>query len=257
VDHCSKEHWHVKADPFVQLRLLDLQSLDSTADRLAHKRKTLPEIAEIDRLDGLLSALRNEIVMAEASVQDLQRELDKGESDIEQVRVRKARDEERLASGVITVPKQLEELQHEIQTLVRRQSELEDAELEVMERMEEAQGALTALVTERDDLASSREAAVAARDKQWEEIDLQLRETAADRGPVAAALPDDLLALYEKIRAAEGGVGAGAVERGRCGACHLDLMQNEKAEFRAAAPDDVLRHDECRRILIRTAESGL
>ena len=127
--------------------------------------------------------------MAETGVQDLQRELDKGEADIEQVRVRKARDEERLASGAITVPKQLEELQHEIQTLVRRQSELEDAELEVMERMEEAQNALTALVTERDSLEGARDAAVAARDKQWEEIDLQLRETAADRGPVAVGDP--------------------------------------------------------------------
>ncbi|MCW2544794.1 MAG: hypothetical protein JWM40_2346 [Frankiales bacterium] len=247
----------MKADPFVQLRLLDLQSLDSTADRLAHKRKTLPEIAEIARLDGLLSSLRNEIVMAETGVQDLQRELDKGESDIEQVRTRKARDEDRLASGAITVPKQLEELQHEIQTLVRRQSELEDAELEVMERMEEAQNALTALVAERDSLDAARTAAVEGRDKQWEEIDLQLRENAADRGPVASAIPADLLALYEKIRGSEGGVGAGPIERGRCGACRLDLMQNEKAEFRAAAPDDVLRHDECRRILVRTAESGL
>jgi predicted nucleic acid-binding Zn-ribbon protein len=257
VDHSLEERPRVKADPFVQLRLLDLQALDTTADQLAHKRKTLPEIAEIDRLDAELSTLRGEIALAEAGVQDLQRELDKSEADIEQVRARKTRDEERLASGAITVPKQLEEIQHEIQTLVRRQSELEDAELEVMERMEEAQGGLTALVARRDELEAARETAVASRDKQWEEIDLQLRETAGDRGPVAEALPADLLALYEKIRAAEGGIGAGAVERGRCGACHLDLMQNEKAEFRAAAPDDVLRHDDCRRILVRTAESGL
>ncbi len=247
----------MKADPFVQLRLLDLQALDSTADRLAHKRKTLPEIATISRLDGELSALRNEIVLAETTVQDLQRELDKAEADIEQVRTRKARDEDRLASGAITVPKQLEEIQHEIQTLVRRQTELEDAELEVMERMEEAQQALDALTTSREQLELERSTAVEGRDRQWEEIDLQLRETAADRGPVATAISDDLLALYEKIRASEGGIGAGPVELGRCGACRLDLMQNEKAEFRAAAPDEVLRHDECRRILVRTAESGL
>lgn len=247
----------MKADPFVQLRLLDLQRLDSAVDRLAHKRKTLPEIAEIDRLDGLLSSLRNEIVMADVIVQDLQREMDKGEADIEQVRVRKARDEERLSSGAITVPKQLEELQHEISTLVRRQGELEDAELEVMERMEEAAAALTALTTERDDLTSSRGEAVANRDTEWAAIDEQSAGLATERTALAAELPADLIGLYEKIRAAEGGVGAGAVERGRCGACHLDLMSNEKAELRAAATDDVVRHDECRRILIRTAESGL
>jgi predicted nucleic acid-binding Zn-ribbon protein len=247
----------VKADPFVQLRLLDLQHLDSAVDRLTHRRRTLPELAEIAALDEQLAKLGDERVLADVVVQDLQRELDKGEADIEQVRTRKARDEERLASGAITVPKQLEELQHEIQTLVRRQGELEDAELEVMERMEEAQGTLTALSTEIDDLNGRRGEAVEKRDQQWSEIDAELASLARQREPLAAELPADLLALYEKIRAAEGGVGAGAIERGRCGACHLDLMQNEKAEFRAAATDEVLRHDECRRILVRTAESGL
>ena len=247
----------MKADPFVQLRLLDLQHLDSAADRLTHKRKTLREIAEISRLDEALSRLRDDIVMAEVVVQDLQREMDKAEADIEQVRTRKARDEERLASGAITVPKQLEELQHEVATLVRRQSELEDAELEVMERMEDAAGTMTALSTERDELDAAREKAVAQRDEQWQQIDTELAQLGDDRGALAAELPADLLALYEKIRAAEGGVGAGAVERGRCGACHLDLMANEKADLRVAAPDDVVRHDECRRILVRTAESGL
>jgi hypothetical protein len=46
----------VKADPFVQLRLLDLQALDSALDRLAHRRRTLPELAEIDRLDASSTA---------------------------------------------------------------------------------------------------------------------------------------------------------------------------------------------------------
>jgi predicted nucleic acid-binding Zn-ribbon protein len=74
---------------------------------------------------------------------------------------------------------------------------------------------------------------------------------------MAATFPDDLLALYEKIRKAEGGLAAGPIERGRCGGCRLDLMGNEKAAARAAAPDEVLRHEECGRIMVRTAESGL
>jgi uncharacterized protein len=257
VDHRLEEPQRVKADPFVQLRLLDLQGLDSARDRLAHKRKTLPELAEISRLEGSLSALRADIVVAETLVQDLQRELDKGEADIEQVRARKDRDEQRLASGAITVPKQLEELQHEVATLERRQAELEDAELEVMERMEEAQGALTALTAQRDDLEASLAKSLGSRDEQWAAIDAEIEQLTAQRAAMEPEIAPDLLALYERIRAAEGGVGAGPVERGRCGACHLDLMQNEKAEYRAAAPEEVLRHEECKRILVRTAESGL
>jgi hypothetical protein len=247
----------VKADPFVQLRLLDLQALDSALDRLAHQRRTLPELAEITRLDGLLEGLAGEIALTEAAIADLQRELDKSEADIEQVRARKARDEERLGSGAITAPKQLEELQHEVATLTKRQSDLEDAELEVMERMEQVQNALAALLAQRAEHQQARGLAVDARESGWLTIDAEAAAATQERAVVAAEIPADLLALYEKIRASSGGVGAGAIGRGQCGGCRLDLMNNEKADFRAAPVDAVLRHEGCGRILVRTADSGL
>ena len=129
----------MKADPFVQLRLLDLQALDSALARLAHRRRTLPEIAEMERLDGLVDRLRDATVRAETEVSDLAREQARFEREIDQVRTRKDRDEQRLSSGAITVAKQLQDLEHEIGTLKRRQSDLEDAELEVMEKAETAQ----------------------------------------------------------------------------------------------------------------------
>lgn len=246
----------MKADPFAQLRLLDLQALDTGLDQLAHKRSHLPEMAEIMRLDGLISARRDDVILAGTTVSDLQRELDKSEADIEQVRLRKSRDEERLASGAITAPKQLQELEHEVGTLVRRQSDLEDAELEVMERMEQAQQALDSLLAQRTGHEASKADNVVARDDLWVQIDTETASSREERAKVAAELPADLLALYEKIRAAEGGIGVGTVARGGCSACRLDLMQNEKAEYRAAPVDEVLRH-ECRRIIVRTGESGL
>jgi len=247
----------VKADPTAQLRLLDLQALDTHLDQLAHRRRTLPEIAEIARLDGLLEGVRGDEALAEATVADLQTELDKAEADIEQVRVRKARDEDRLSSGAITQPKQLEELQHEVATLTKRQSDLEDAELEVMERMEEAQSALSALISSRTRHEEERGALVDTREQSFLEIDVEAVETAKERAAVAGELPTDLLALYEKVRANQGGIGAGAIERGRCGGCHVDLMNNEKADYRAAPPEEVLRHESCSRIVVRTPESGL
>lgn len=247
----------MKADPFVQLRLLELQALDSTLDRLAHRRRTLPEAAEMARLDGLVDALRDGIVRAETEVSDLQRELVRFEREVDQVRTRRERDEARLASGQITVAKQLQDLEHEVTTLKRRQADLEDGELEVMERAETAQAALAELTDQRAEHLAERERAELARDAAVVEIDADLATTTARRAELAATLPDDLLALYEKVRAAEGGVGAGEITRGRCGGCRLDLMNNEKAEIRAAAPDAVLRHEECGRIMVRTAESGL
>jgi predicted nucleic acid-binding Zn-ribbon protein len=247
----------VKADPFVQLRLLDLQALDSALDRLAHRRRTLPELTEIERLDALVDGLRDAVVRAETELSDLSREQDRFEREIEQVRARKTRDEERMASGAITNPKQLQDMEHEVATLTRRQSELEDGELEVMEKVETVQAQLDELTGRREQHLSDRAAAEQRRDTAFTEIDDETARSTAERTELAETFPADLLALYEKIRAHEGGIGAGPIERGRCGGCRLDLMNNEKADIRAASVDDVLRHDECGRIMVRTAESGL
>lgn len=246
----------MKADPFVQLRLLDLQALDSALDRLAHRRRTLPELAEIARLDGLIAGSRDDVVRAQTAVSDLAREQGKLDGDVNAVRDRRARDEQRLASGAITNSKQLQELQHEVASLTRRQGELEDAELEVMERAEVAQGELDVLLRARSDAEAAREQAASARDEAFVGIDADIDRVQGERAGVAQEIPADLLALYDRIRAAEGGIGAAPIERGRCGGCRLDLMNNEKAEYRAAPVDEVLRH-ECRRIVVRTAESGL
>jgi hypothetical protein len=247
----------VKADPFVQLRLLDLQALDSQLDRLRHRRRTLPELAEMARLDGLVDALRDGVVRAETEVSDLAREQARFEKEIEQVRVRRDRDESRLASGAITASKQLQDLEREVASLKRRQSELEDAELEVMERAETAQAGLSELTSRRDAHLADRAKAEAAAEAAFVEIDAEVDTAGRARDELAATLPADLLSLYEGLRASEGGIGVGEIARGRCGGCHLDLMNNEKAAYRAAPPDEVLRHEECNRILVRTAESGL
>ena len=247
----------MKADPFVQLRLLELQGFDSALDRLRHRRRTLPELAEMARLDGLVDALRDSVVRAETEVSDLAREQLKFEKEIELVRARRDRDESRLASGAITASKQLQDLEHEVASLKRRQGELEDAELEVMERAETAQEGLSQLTAQREAHLADRAKAEAAAQAAFVEIDAEVEKSTKARDELAATMPADLLALYEKIRASEGGVGAGEIARGRCGGCRLDLMNNEKADVRAAQVDDVLRHEECGRIMVRTAESGI
>jgi predicted nucleic acid-binding Zn-ribbon protein len=80
---------------------------------------------------------------------------------------------------------------------------------------------------------------------------------AADRAPVASGLPEDLVALYDRLRAQKGGVGAAALRARECGGCRLSLDNAELAVIKSAASDEVIRCEECQRILVRTAESGL
>ena len=247
----------MKAAPQAQHRLLDLQELDSTLDRLAHRRRTLPELAEVERLEGRLAELRDAIVAAETEVGDLDREQKKAEQDVDQVRARAERDQKRLDSGQVTSAKDLSGLQAEIASLQRRQSDLEEVVLEIMERREEAEGRVASLRAERDTAQAELDAATERRDTLQKEIDEEAAKTAAERAEVAKELPEDLLALYEKLRGQFGGVGAARLHRGACQGCHLAINTVDLNRIRAAAEDEVVRCEECRRILVRTPESGL
>lgn len=247
----------MNADPAIQIRLLDLQAADSALARLAHRRATLPELAEIDQHDQRLAELRDDVVRVQTEIGDIDREQRRLEADVDQVRQRATRDQQRMTSGAIGSPKELESLQHEIDTLARRQSELEDQVLEVMERRETAESDLTAVRARMEGITAERDKAVAGRDAAYTEIDAAVTAGQADRDRIAAELPADLLALYERIRQASGGVGAAALRQRRCEGCRLELAGTELTAARTAAADVVLRCENCGRILVRVPESGL
>jgi hypothetical protein len=247
----------VKAASADQLRLLDVQALDSTIDRLAHRRTSLPELEAIATLQSRDREIADDVVRAETEDSDLGREQARVDADVELVRGRLDRDQKRLDDGQVGSPRELENLQSEIASLHKRQSDLEDAELEVMEQREAIEGRLKALHAEQEQVTTSLATAIVQRDATWAEIDADTEKSTAQRAELVATLPDDLVALYEKLRASSGGVGAAALHRGRCEGCHLQLNTTDLNHLRDAPDDDVVRCEECRRILIRTDESGL
>lgn len=246
----------MKAAPDAQLRLLDVQALDTRLGQLAHRRAALPELAELADLDKRLAALRTELVRAETEDGDLARDQTKVENEVDVVRSRAVRDRQRLDAGQVSSPRELQNLQHEIESLGKRQADLEDQVLEVMERRDALQARLAAVRDERDRLLAAQAEAMRRRDEAFVAIDEEEREVGVRRGELAGGLPGDLVDLYEKIRASSG-VGAAVLHRGQCQGCHLSLSGSDLAAVRAAAADDVVRCEECRRILVRTAESGL
>ncbi|MEU1838653.1 zinc ribbon domain-containing protein [Micromonospora chersina] len=245
----------MKADPKVQRRLLDLQAIDTALAQLAHRRRTLPELAELEALARELSALEDERVRAQVAVDDLDRDIARLEKDVEQVRARKSKDEARLAAGSGPA-RELEALQHELASLNRRQSDLEDAELELMEQRETAQGVLDGVERRIAEARDRRAAAEQRRDDSLAEIAKDEEFKRGSRQPLAGDLPADLVALYERIRT-DTGLGAALLTGGRCGGCRLELSGADLARIRKADPDDVVRCEECRRIMVRTNESGL
>lgn len=238
-----------------QRRLLDVQALDTRAAQLAHRRRTLPALADLEALRAEIAEVEREQVQARTEVRDRTREVAKADADVEQVRSRAARDRARLDSGASSA-KDVQALSSELESLARRTSALEEVELEAMERLEAAERAYQDVVARASDLATREVALRAQVDAALAVIDADAAAVAAEREQKATGLNQGLFALYERLRAHGGGVGAAALRGNRCEGCRLELNPTHLDEIKAMSPDEVARCEECGRILVRPEPDG-
>jgi predicted nucleic acid-binding Zn-ribbon protein len=245
----------VKADPAVQRKLLELADTDAELARVEHRRRTLPELAEIAEAEKSLRTRKDAKVANETTLGDLNREVKRQEKEIDAVRAREDRDRALLAGGTVS-SKQMTDLEHELNTLQRRQTTLEDELLELMERREavELDGQHAAV-----ELAKAEEAyadAANRRDQALADLDSTFARRTADREKLAPEFPQPLIDLYERVRKSRG-IGASLLRQRRCGACRIELDRSAISRISTAPADEVVTCEECGAIMVRTPESGL
>lgn len=239
----------MKADVKHQRSLLELTELDAELSRLAHRLTHLAEQQQYEQLQGEHRAANDRLAVLQIALDDLDGQTARFEGEIDGVRQREDRDRALLNSGSAGA-KQLTELQHELETLQRRQASLEDSLLEVMERREELQKQQADELAVIDRLQNELGVVGQERDSAVDDIESTRRLKLQRRDGVTADLDADLLALYERLRASSG-IGAGALQGRRCGACRIEIDSGELSRIAAADEDEVLRCPECGAILLR------
>jgi predicted nucleic acid-binding Zn-ribbon protein len=244
----------MKASPADQALLLDLQAIDTKLSQLDHRAKSVPELVQLTELARGIDVLRGVYSTQSGAREDVQLELKRLESDVQLVEQRVARDSTRLQSS--SSVKDVAALEQELASLHKRQFDLEEIELSVMEKLEERDAELAQTHASLADLEGQVAGLEASRDAALGSIDAERSEAVANRRAIAASVPEDLLALYEKQRARYG-TGASLLRFGVSAATGVALLADEMATIRAAAPDDVLLCPSSDAILVRTAESGL
>lgn len=243
----------MKAHPSEQWRLLDVQGLDTRLAQIQHRLANLPEHQRVQQLEAEQRAVQAELISAQTDLADLQREITRADADVALVRERALRNRRRLDEGTAP-PKELTALQHELASLERRQAELEDIQLEIMERAETLESHIAERTTQLAAADAHLAAATKSRQEAHDTLQQEAQQLTAQRGLTVPGLPADLVALYDKLRE-QTGIGAAALREQRCEGCRLQLTGADLARIAAAPADEVLRCEECRRILIRTPES--
>lgn len=245
----------MKAEPAVQRQLLELAKVDAELSRVEHRRRTLPELAEIDDAEKTLRERRDALVSTQTAASDLDREIARQEKEIESVRARGDRDRNLMDSGSVSA-KQMTDIQHELETLGRRQTVLEDDLLELMERREALEMDTRHTGAEVDKAEQALADAKRRRDESLADLDTTQARREEDRAKLVPRFGEDLMRLYERVRAQKG-IGAALLKARRCGACQLELDRSTVSEIKTAPEDEVVRCDNCGAILVRTLESGL
>ena len=243
----------MNASPADQRRLVEVAELDARIRHADHARKNPPQGARVQELLAHRQTLSQELTTRLGARDDLRTELSRIESDVAMVDARSARDAQRLAAS--SNSKEAQGLESELASLARRKSDLEDAELELMERLELADAAV-----------AEQESLIAATNAQGAELSAEGKRVVAeataafdaasrDRAAIAATVPADLLALYDKLAAR--GNGAALLRARTCEGCQMVLSGSDLNVLRQAADDAVVNCPECGCILVRTDESGL
>jgi len=240
----------MKASKSAQEKLLALQALDSSLIQLEHKANNLPVAKILDEKTIAHASARDLCVAAETEKSDIKHELSKSEVDVEQVVSRIERDEKRLASGTGS-PKELEQTQHELVTLGTRRAELEEIELEVMMRVDEIKARITDLAGQEEQLGKELMDAQVRKENALTVINSELEKAEKERTATAQSVNAELLALYEKIRQGNNGIGAAFLAGNQCKGCNLTLNTIELQRIAGLPEDEVVRCEECRCILVR------
>jgi predicted nucleic acid-binding Zn-ribbon protein len=231
--------------------LLRLQEHDSAVDRLRHRRQNLPEAAELRAVEDEIARLEATLAEVGARAGEAARAQRRVEDELASVEAKIAELDRRLYSGAVTIPRELQAMQAERESLRARRSSLEDGVLEAMgerEPLDEEVAGLEGRRRELDAEGSRLRAAVAEAEAA---IDKELAAETEARAAAAASIPDDLRTLYEQLRPRLDGVAAAPLVNGRCGGCHLALPATEVDRLRREPPDALVRCDQCERILVR------
>ena len=233
--------------------LLDLQERDLALDRLRHRHGTLPERATVATTSALVAALAAEILAATAQrdeVATVERRLD---DEAATIAGQAAAAEQKLYSGEISSPKELQALQADVEQLKRHQRQVEDRQIAAMEQREPLDASVAELeaghATAEAELAAVGEALTAAEAAIEAEVAV---ETAA-HAEVAAPISTELVGLYERCREKGNGVGAARLVGGTCQGCHLSVPSTEIDVIRRAPADQVSYCDNCGCILVLTS----
>ena len=234
-----------------QEALLLVQAADTSADQLRHRRSHLDERAAVAAAEAAAVAAKRADEEGAGRLATLAARQAELEGQLATTEARATAVEARLRSGESTAARDIVRWGEEVAHLRERATSFEDQAFEALVEREAAEAEAAAAAERLAEAVAAVRSHRGALAVAEQSVDVELARVAADRAGRATAVPAELLARYDKLRAHLGGTGAARLEDGKCGGCHLALSPRDLDDARRAPAEEVLTCDACGRILVR------
>jgi len=225
-------------------QLYGLQEIDLD---LSQKAKALQRVMAQLSNNKALAKTQGELEEHEQALAALEKEQRAEEWGIDDLRAKSAPEEKKLYGGSVKNPKELLNLQQEVESFKTRTREKEDKVLEIMSLAEGLGKRISA----------KREAVEGLR-REWEErrerllaeqaqLETMIDKRKQDRKALCTKIDPASLELYEFLRVRKQGQTVAKVAQGRCQGCRITLPLNELQQVRIGK--NLVQCSTCERIL--------
>ena len=214
---------------------LELESNEQALERIA---------GQIGESQAVVST-RNKITREEEGLEELKRQQQSVEWEIDDITGKLTSVEEELYSGRIGSPKELTSLQQEIEALKAKRNQLEDRALEIMDRVELATKGIAKLNGELKQLEAEWQSQQQKLSAQLEQVKSTLSDLEQKRQVLAGGIDSQVIKVYQQLKKQKG-TAVARVEQGVCRGCRISLPVSELQSTRSG---NLVRCGSCGRIL--------
>jgi len=226
----------------VTKQLFQLQELDLGIDSGEHKLQQLNN--QLGKDDVLVTS-QNKLTSEQQRLDELKRQQHSAEWEIDGLSSKISAVEEQLYGGKITNPKELSNLQHEINTLKSRRDQLETGALEIMSQVELAEKSVAAANNELEQLENEWNSQQQQLSTEIDQLKSKLSDLKQKCQLLSHEIDPHAVELYAKLRKQKGQAAA-KVEQGICRACRISLNSSALQQVRSG---NLVQCSSCGRIL--------
>lgn len=200
--------------------LYNLQQIDT---EIRTKKQRLGEVLKAQKEPASLVAMRERAKAAAEALHEAQARQKDLALELSSLNDKASREEKRLYSGQVTNPKELADLQMEVESLGRRRSALENESLEGLMLVDERKSAKVAIDAELQQAAEAWDASLVDLKAEQQALAVRLNQLLARREQQLPLVEARSLQMYEQLARTKNGLAVAGLKNGKCLGCQLTV----------------------------------